>query len=106
MVLATVTDTAAFHHVMDVFKKYESLGPVVATILPLLESFLPVLPLFVFIFANVTAFGFWAGYFYSWFGTCSGTMLVFVLIRKFGQTRFFHFLNRHPKIKSKINWIN
>lgn len=103
MVLAAVTDVAYYQQIIDIFERYGSFGPLIAILLPLLEAFLPFLPLFVFVFANAASFGFWAGFFYSWLGSCIGTILVFIIIRKYGQTRFFRFLNRHPRIESLIS---
>lgn len=106
MILAMATETTALQQIMDIFEKYGSFGPILAICLPLLESFLPFLPLFLFVFANAASFGFFAGFFYSWLGACIGAILVFTIVRKYGQTRFFHFLNRHPKMKALIDWMD
>lgn len=55
--------------IMDLIDSYRSFGPLPGVLLPLIEAFLPFLPLFVFIMANVNAFGFWLGFLYSWVGT-------------------------------------
>ncbi len=101
-----VADTTYYQYIIDIFEKYSSFGPVLAILLPMIEAFLPFLPLFAFVFANAASFGFWPGFFYSWLGSCIGTILVFLLVRKYGQTRFFRFLHRHPRIERLIHWMD
>ena len=47
--------------------QYRALGPVLGILLPFLESFLPFLPLAVFVVANASAFGLWLGFLLSRF---------------------------------------
>lgn len=69
----------------EVFLKYvEQIGPVAGVILPIIEAFIPVLPLVGFVIINVAVFGFFMGYLYSWIGNCLGSFLLFMLIRKIG----------------------
>jgi uncharacterized membrane protein YdjX (TVP38/TMEM64 family) len=77
----------------DVLLKYvEQIGPVAGVILPIIEAFIPVLPLVGFVIINVAVFGFFMGYLFSWIGNCLGSLLLFMLIRKIGG----------KKIESKI----
>lgn len=46
-----------------------------------LESFLPVLPLSVFVALNCNAFGFLIGVLISWIGTCIGSILCYLLFK-------------------------
>ena len=50
-----------------------------------LESFLPILPLSVFVALNCNAFGFWGGVIISWIGTCIGSILCYLLFRFIGR---------------------
>lgn len=69
----------------DVFLNFvEQIGPVAGIILPVIEAFIPVLPLVGFVIINVAVFGFFMGYLYSWIGNCLGSFLLFMLIRKIG----------------------
>ncbi|MEL7605619.1 TVP38/TMEM64 family protein [Sedimentibacter saalensis] len=69
----------------DVFLNFvEKIGPIAGIILPVIEAFLPVLPLVGFVIINVAVFGFFMGYLYSWIGNCLGSFLLFMLIRKIG----------------------
>lgn len=87
------------------FEEYRTFGPLPGIILPMLEAFLPFLPLFLFVIANASSFGLWYGFFLSWIGTTVGSILVFILVRKFGQERFFRFLRKHEKVRRMMNWV-
>ena len=59
--------------------------------LALIESFLPILPLSVFVALNCNAFGFFIGVIISWIGTCIGGIscyLFFKFIREKLQKKF------------------
>ena len=60
-----------------------------------LESFLPILPLSVFVALNCNAFGFIGGVIISWIGTCIGSILCYLLF-KFIRGKL------HNKFKQKI----
>lgn len=59
-------------------------GPLFGILLPIIEAFIPILPLIGFVIINVSVFGFFLGYIYSWIGNCIGSFLLFLLIRKAG----------------------
>lgn len=69
------------------FDYVEQIGPLAGIMLPIIEAFIPVLPLVGFVIINVAAFGFFFGYLYSWVGNCIGSFLLFLLIRKIGGKR-------------------
>ncbi|PLS02978.1 TVP38/TMEM64 family protein [Neobacillus cucumis] len=92
-------------HIMSLIQEYKALGPIPGILLVVVEAFLPFLPLFVFVMANANAFGLWLGFLYSWLGACSGAMLVFFLVRRFGQKQLLSFLPRHPKVRKLMDWL-
>lgn len=92
-------------NIMDLIREYRSFGPLPGIILPMLEAFLPFLPLFIFVMANASAFGLWLGFLYSWLGACIGAMLVFTVFRRYGQRRFLSFLQKHPAVRRLMNWV-
>jgi uncharacterized membrane protein YdjX (TVP38/TMEM64 family) len=47
---------------MDYFQQYKDLGMLPGIFLPLLEAFLPFLPLLVILIANSNAYGLWLGF--------------------------------------------
>ncbi|EKN70278.1 hypothetical protein BABA_06316 [Neobacillus bataviensis LMG 21833] len=93
-------------HIMNLIQEYRALGPIPGILLIVLEAFLPFLPLFVFVMANASAFGLWFGFLFSWIGACIGALLVFSLIRRYGQKRLFSFLPRHPKVRKLMDWVD
>jgi uncharacterized membrane protein YdjX (TVP38/TMEM64 family) len=93
-------------NIMDLIQEYRSFGPIPGVVLPMIEAFLPFLPLFIFVMANASAFGLWLGFLYSWLGSCIGALLLFLLIRKYGQKRVFSFLSKHPKVQKLMDWVD
>ena len=70
-------------------------GPIVGCFFILIESMIPILPLFVFITLNFLAFGNILGFLISWIFTCIGCFISFLLFRCKVQTWLF------KKIKKK-----
>lgn len=93
-------------HIMEWIQRYESFGPLPGFLLPLLEAFLPFLPLFAFVLANVNAFGLWLGFLISWGGAVTGSFLVFLLVRRLGQQRILGFLQRNKQVAQMMNWMD
>ncbi|GEN82950.1 putative membrane protein YhjE [Sporosarcina luteola] len=91
--------------IIELAEQYKALGPFFGLLLPFIESFLPFLPLFVFVFANAGAYGLWYGFILSWAGTVAGSYAVFLIIRKYGRNRFLRFLTRHAKVQQLIGWV-
>ncbi|CAH1217794.1 hypothetical protein PAECIP111893_04309 [Paenibacillus plantiphilus] len=86
-------------------ESYSAFGPLPGILLPLIESFLPILPLLVFVAANANIYGLWLGSLFSWIGVAGGALLVFLLARKLGG-RFGPWVQqRFPRSKVFFNWI-
>lgn len=64
-------------------------GPIVGCFFILIESMVPILPLFVFITLNFLAFGNILGFIISWIFTCIGCFISFLLFRCKVQTWLF-----------------
>lgn len=90
---------------LGTINQISSLGIFAGVGLAMLESFFPPLPLFIFVTINVFAFGFWKGYLYSWIGTCIGSIIIFFLIKRFGQRRFENMISNSNRIYSIFYWI-
>ncbi|WP_425456166.1 TVP38/TMEM64 family protein [Bacillus yapensis] len=90
---------------MEIIEDYRAIGPIPGILLPMLEAFLPFLPLVIFVMANANAFGLWFGFLFSWVGASVGALLVFLLIRRYGQKRFLSFLKKSPKVKKLMAWL-
>ncbi|MFK2825840.1 TVP38/TMEM64 family protein [Bacillus sp. B190/17] len=102
----TLKEWFTLENIMEWIERYESFGPLPGFFLPMLESFLPVLPLFAFVLANASAFGLWLGFLLSWSGSVTGAVLVFLLIRHYGQRRILSFLYKHHQVKKLMNWVD
>ena len=100
-----------FAEYSDIFLNYvETWGPVAGILLPVVEAFIPILPLVGFVIINVAAFGFFFGYLYSWIGNCLGSFLLFLLLRKAGARRINEKISRskyrHTLEKVKKKQLN
>ncbi len=73
-------------------------GPLLGSLLIVLESMIPILPLFVFITLNTLAFGKILGFLISWVCTVLGCTISYFLVRKLG----FNFVQKHVKDSSII----
>lgn len=92
-------------NILHFLEQYRELGFLPGVLLPLLEAIIPVLPLFIIVAGNAAAYGFWLGALLSWLGAVLGSLVVFFLVRKFGQKRFLHFVTRHHKIAKLLGWM-
>ncbi|EMA6344454.1 TVP38/TMEM64 family protein [Bacillus cytotoxicus] len=101
----TIKEYFSAENMDQLVESYRAFGPLLGIGLPMAEALIPVLPLIVFVMANAVAFGLWLGFFYSWLGSVLGAFLVFLVIRKFGRSRFFSYINKHPKVRSAMGWI-
>ncbi|UII56920.1 TVP38/TMEM64 family protein [Cytobacillus spongiae] len=105
MDLETLKEWFTMENIMELIEHYRSFGPIPGILLPMVEAFLPFLPLFLFVMANANAFGLWFGFLFSWIGACLGALLVFSLVRKYGQKRILNFLKRHKKVEKLMSWV-
>ncbi|MEH7460010.1 hypothetical protein CON65_17020 [Bacillus pseudomycoides] len=101
----TIKEYFSVENMDHLVESYRAFGPILGIGLPMVEALIPALPLIVFVMANAVAFGLWLGFFYSWFGSVLGALIVFFVIRRFGRSRFFSFLNKHAKVRSAMGWI-
>lgn len=100
-----IQDVFTLNNIEEVMEDYRDLGPLPGIFLPMLEAIFPFLPLFAFVVANAAAFGLWFGFLYSWLGTSIGAIIVFLVIRRLGQKRFFQFLSRNKQVKKLMDWV-
>jgi uncharacterized membrane protein YdjX (TVP38/TMEM64 family) len=95
----------SWQQVKEVLYHYEQLGPLAGIAVPMIEAFLPFLPLVAILVANVNAYGLWEGWLLSWIGVVAGAVCVFALARRFGG-RFRLFIERkYPKSQTFIHWL-
>lgn len=90
---------------LDFLKQFAALGPIAGILLIMIEAFIPILPLSVFVAVNVLAYGFWLGYLYSWIGNVLGSLIVFHLIKKFSTVKVQKKIQSSKKVKNTFLWI-
>lgn len=105
MDFTAIKDFFTLENVSDLIAQYRAFGPVAGILLPMLEAFLPFLPLFLFVMANANAFGLFWGFLFSWIGASVGAFFVFAVVRRFGQTRLLRFLHRNKQVQKLTNWV-
>jgi len=104
--LEIMGDWLTMDTLIELSNQYRALGPIIGFLLPFIEAFLPFLPIFAFVIANADAYGFWFGFLLSWSGTVTGSYLLFLIVRKYGRTRFLRFMTKHERIQRLINWVD
>ncbi|SFF26693.1 Uncharacterized membrane protein YdjX, TVP38/TMEM64 family, SNARE-associated domain [Paenibacillus algorifonticola] len=92
-------------HLQRTLESYREFGPLLGILLPLLEAFLPFLPLLAIVAANANIFGLWFGFLFSWIGVSAGAIGVFWAVRKLGKNVKAKVERRFPKSGRFFEWI-
>ncbi len=100
-----INDILSLDYWLYMLNEIRSLGMLAGVGLAMLEAFFPPLPLVVFVTINTLAFGLWLGFFYSWLGSSIGSIIVFLLIKKYGQQKFQQRIAKNEKIYNIFHWI-
>ncbi len=106
MDFSQIKEWFTLENIMNLIDQYRAFGPLPGIILPMLEAFLPFLPLFVFVMANANAFGLWWGFLFSWLGASLGAMLVFYIVRRYGNAKVFRFLRERKQVQRLTAWVD
>ena len=81
-------------------------GPILGCFLILIESIVPILPLFVFITINFLAFGNIFGFIISWIFTVLGCLLSFFIFRKKVKNWFDGKIEHNKQFKKIMKLVN
>lgn len=81
-------------------------GPILGCFFILIESIVPILPLFVFITLNFLVFGPILGFFLSWLFTILGCLLSFFLFRKKIKGWFKQKINKRPRFQKVMHVVD
>lgn len=106
MYIETLTDAEVTQMLMELFNKYSESSVLLGLVLPFIDAFIPILPLWVFITVNVYAFGFISGFIISWVGSVLGNTCVFFILRRIGRNNITEFLYRPNKNHPILGWID
>ena len=99
MSLDKLLEFLRYENLLNMVQQLSGFGPLGGILLAMVEAFVPPLPLSLFVTVNVVAYGFGFGYLYSWLGTFLGSLIVFLIIRKFGRKYFSNFIHHHENAK-------
>ncbi|RDW18233.1 TVP38/TMEM64 family protein [Oceanobacillus arenosus] len=91
--------------ILQLLSQYEGLGPLPGILLPFIESFLPFLPLMVFVLGNAAAYGLLEGFLLSWLGTSIGSIGVFLVLRKLGHTKLLSKVRENKQVTRITSWV-
>ncbi|MGF7034355.1 putative membrane protein YdjX (TVP38/TMEM64 family) [Paenibacillus mucilaginosus] len=94
-----------WHQVEHWLKQYEALGPLPGIVAPMVESYIPVLPLVAILVANVNAYGLTEGFLLSWIGVVLGSISVFAIVRRFSGRIRGWIERKHPRSQRLIHWL-
>ncbi len=89
---------------ISISEKFGVFGPVYGIAVTMIESFFPPLPLALFVTLNVMMFGPVWGTIYSWIGTCLGSIMVYLLLKKYGRNKFFILEEKYQLIGKASHW--
>ncbi|WP_404408632.1 TVP38/TMEM64 family protein [Jeotgalibacillus malaysiensis] len=105
MTLETLEAWFTLENLRELIAEYRAFGPLIGFLLPVIEAFLPFLPLVAFVVANANAYGVLFGILLSWAGASVGALMVFWLLRRFGHLRLFYFLSNQKQIRRLTTWV-
>lgn len=82
------------------------IGPLLPFFLAFLESFFPVLPLFVIVVFNVTVYGSIIGFLTSYIGNITGSFVVFLFFRIYVRPTVEKYADSHLRIQRSLSWVS
>jgi uncharacterized membrane protein YdjX (TVP38/TMEM64 family) len=91
---------------IKVLADYRGFGPLAPILLAMLESFIPALPLIAIVTFAIGAYGPFFGFFYSYIGSLSGSVLVFLLFRRIVKPHFMHLLPKRKNLGKLVDWVS
>ncbi|ELK45252.1 TVP38/TMEM64 family protein [Halobacillus sp. ACCC02827] len=94
-----------FDYIIRQLEGLEKFGPVPGILFPLLEAFLPFLPLVAFVLANSVVYGLFKGFLYSWLGAVLGSIGVFLIFRRLGDKRVFQKITNQKQVRKVVRWV-
>ncbi len=85
-------------HVKNLLDSFPYMAPILASLLIILESIIPIIPLFVFITINFVYFGVIAGFLISWIFTIVGCYISYTISRKLFAKKFEQYKDKYFKL--------
>lgn len=91
-------------NIYNIVNDYWLLSIMVGLVSSFAESFLPILPLVAIVTANAALFGMYLGLIVSWIGSASGTICLFLIVKKISNKKFLNFL-KNEKVEKAVDWV-
>ncbi|WP_328699909.1 TVP38/TMEM64 family protein [Chengkuizengella marina] len=85
-------------------EKYKAFGPLPGILLPMLESFIPILPIFLIVLVNAQVYGLGLGFLFSWLGITVGSYSVFMISRTLGR-KLSSYIDQRFSTKRKYQFM-
>ncbi|HJE20542.1 MAG TPA: VTT domain-containing protein [Aliicoccus persicus] len=90
----------------ELFQAFEAFGIFSGFFLVLLESFIPILPLFVIVVLNINSFGFILGVLISYAASVSGSYILFIIIRNLFRRRAQQYIRKRRQLRKWLDFLN
>ena len=91
---------------LNLVQDYWILSLCVGFLSAFVESFVPMLPLVAIVTANAALFGMAKGLLISWIGSVAGTICLFLIVSKIGESNKLLERIKNEKVKKAILWID
>ncbi|MFD2728035.1 TVP38/TMEM64 family protein [Enterococcus camelliae] len=105
---------AVYFYNLGVFKDINSLrglvgtstviGPIIFILIQILQVVIPIIPGGISTAAGVLIFGPYAGFLYNYIGICVGSLIIFLLARRYGKPFILSMMSEHTYNKYS-NWL-
>lgn len=101
-----ISDTVIGDFIIRLLEFYGSFGPLPGFLLPFIETFLPFLPMMVFIMANTIVFGLFFGFLLSWAGACTGMLTVFIILRRMQKYKWVQRIKNQKQVSRIVKFFD
>jgi uncharacterized membrane protein YdjX (TVP38/TMEM64 family) len=95
-----------YNVIIDTLTNMGPLAPLLACLLILIESMVPILPLFLFITVNFLAFGYVWGFIISWLCTIGGCLISYTICHTISKRKLQKKIENYPRIQNISKRIN
>lgn len=96
----------SFDFWLEIIEYIKDIGPLAPIFLTFIEALIPALPLIVIVSFNVSVYGTWLGFIYSWIGSYIGSIVVFLTFRYVVKKWLVRFIHNHEKLNRIANYIS
>ncbi|CAM4250218.1 TVP38/TMEM64 family protein [Lacicoccus alkaliphilus] len=92
--------------IQSIFERFEQFGIFAGFFLVILESFVPVLPLFAIVILNINSYGFILGFLISYTASVTGSYLVFLVVRFLFRDTAQRYIHSKEKLERMLRFVD